>query len=60
MALLGHNPVVEELVEALTGDPVFMPALAIAVIDPPDVGFRGRFAVTDPWRNRIRIGSPVT
>ena len=35
VALVSHNPAVEELVEALTGDPVPMPTSAIAVIDLP-------------------------
>lgn len=36
VALVGHNPAVEELVESLTGDWVPMPTAALAVIELPD------------------------
>lgn len=34
-ALVGHNPAVEELIEALTGEWVRMPTSALAVVDLP-------------------------
>ena len=45
--LVGHNPGVEELVEALTGDWVAMPTSALAVLE-----------VSGPW-SEVRSGSAV-
>lgn len=42
VALVGHNPALEDLVEALTGESVRMPTSSLAVIELPDWGSAGR------------------